>query len=83
MTLEIEHRVTGAEVAMARCDTCRVRRDTGGMSLLPELHKGYGDEATPLTPAEEDIYIRAGKQHDKQHPDHSVRVLLFHARGDK
>ena len=78
--ITVEHRVTGAEVAMARCDTCRTSPREGGLSLLPEKHLGYGNDAGQLRDTDEEPFLEAAEKHDKEHPDHSIRVLFFHAK---
>jgi hypothetical protein len=72
----IRHNNLGAEELTVLCDhpACTGRSD--GSVTLAHFHHGYGKEASPLTPEEEDVALSVAFLHAETH---NLRMIFGHA----
>jgi hypothetical protein len=70
----ITHQYLGAEHITVMCDTLGF--DTsGGSKILATIHHGYGSDAPPITPEEENAAFTVAFTHNHRH---SLRVIYGH-----
>lgn len=75
MTIETDIREhQDVEAGKTFCRDCK-----GGQGLhLASIHKGYGEDAEPLTEDETQLLYEAAEKHDQQTSgQHTISVLIF------